>query len=85
MCISNKLNQTTFQYLRSHRCLLILDKPGYQGYGKLLRQIAEVPHQSCLLLTSRETPQEIAIRQGKNQPIRCLELNGFHELDGRKF
>ncbi|MCC5626668.1 NB-ARC domain-containing protein, partial [Nostoc sp. CHAB 5715] len=62
-------------YLRASRCLLILDnwetillagnhvgqyRPGYESYGELLKVIGEVAHQSCLLLTSREKPAEIA-------------------------
>jgi len=86
-------------YLRASRCLLILDnaesilrggegagqyREGYQGYGELLRRVGEVPHQSCLLLTSREKPQEIALLEGKTRPVRSLNLRGLDELDGQK-
>ncbi len=78
--------------LRSHRCLLILDnvetimrshdcKSGYQqsydGYGQLIRCIGETEHQSCLLLTSREKPQSIAVKEGECLPIRSLQLGGL--------
>ena len=58
-------------YLKSKKCLLILDnlesileggtqtgnyRSGYEDYGHLLKQIGSVPHQSCVLLTSREEP-----------------------------
>ncbi len=84
-------------YLQAHRCLLILDnfeailrggeyigqyQEGYEGYGELLRQVGDIPHQSCLLLTSREKPQEIARLEGKTRPTRSLELSGLDELDG---
>jgi WD40 repeat protein len=87
------------QYFRDSRCLLILDnaesilrggeragqyREGYQGYGELLRRVGEVPHQSCLLLTSREKPQEIALLEGKAKPVRALNLKGLNELDGQK-
>ena len=51
-------------YLQKSRCLVILDNaemllqggkqvgqylPGYEEYGQLFEQIAEIPHQSCLL------------------------------------
>ena len=51
-------------YLRQHRCLLVLDnaesilqggelggryRPGYEGYGQLLRRIADEQHNSCSL------------------------------------
>jgi hypothetical protein len=32
-------------------------QPGYEGYGQLLRCVGETPHQSCLLITSREKPK----------------------------
>ncbi|MBD2431966.1 MULTISPECIES: hypothetical protein [Fischerella] len=32
---------------------------GYEGYGQLLKRVGEVPHQSCVLLTSREKPREM--------------------------
>lgn len=79
--------------LRSHRCLLILDnvesilsegtqtghyRSGYEGYGQLLRYLGEVPHQSCILLTSREKPKEIVFLEGENLPVRSLSLQGLH-------
>ncbi|MEG4323445.1 MULTISPECIES: NB-ARC domain-containing protein [unclassified Microcoleus] len=79
-------------YLQKYRCLLILDdvqninssgelagnyQPGYEDYGTLLRQVGELSHNSCLLLLSSEKPREIAALEGKNQPIRSLQLNGL--------
>src|SRR5260370_9610110 len=58
------------EYLREERVLLVLDnlevllgegegtgrmRAGYKDYGRLLRRVAETGHQSCLLVTSRET------------------------------
>ena len=57
---------------------------GWEGYGELLKQIANSPHKSCLLLTSREKPQNIARFAGKNKPVRFLELGGLDYLDGQK-
>ncbi|BAY08169.1 hypothetical protein [Calothrix sp. NIES-2098] len=86
-------------YLRTYRCLLILDnfesvlkrgdyggeyRKGYEGYGQLLRQVGETPHQSCVLLTSREQPKEIALLEGKSEPVRLLQLKGLDEIEGRK-
>ncbi|MEZ2231047.1 NB-ARC domain-containing protein [Microcoleus sp.] len=80
------------EYLQKYRCLLILDdvqmvnssgqlagdyKPGYEDYGTLFRQVAELSHNSCLVLLSWETPREIAVLEGKNQPVRSLQLNGL--------
>ncbi|MBD1814057.1 NB-ARC domain-containing protein [Microcoleus vaginatus DQ-U2] len=79
-------------YLQKYRCLLILDdvqmvnstgqlagnyQPGYEDYGRLFRQVGELSHNSCLVLLSSETPREIAALEGKNQPIRSLQLNGL--------
>ncbi|OUL31546.1 hypothetical protein BV372_20110 [Nostoc sp. T09] len=85
------------QYLRSRRCLLILDntetilqrepvgqwRSGYEGYGQLLRAIGETSHQSCLLLTSREKPREIALMEGAQVLVRSLLLHGLSPDDGR--
>ena len=88
------------RHLREHRCLLILDnvdallqagqrvglyRPGYEGYGRLFQRIAEADHQSCLLLTSREKPKEVALGEGKDSsPIRSLLLTGIGLADGQK-
>ena len=85
--------------LRRSRCLLVFDnfesvllgggragsyREGYEGYGKLLQRIAEVQHQSCLLLTSRERPKEIAHLQGRASSIRALQLPGIGPLEGQE-
>ncbi|WP_414587311.1 NB-ARC domain-containing protein [Scytonema sp. PCC 10023] len=85
------------QYLRSRRCLLLLDNAetilqrepvgqwlsGYEGYGQLLRTIGDTSHQSCLLLTSREKPREIALMEGAQVLVRSLALSGLTPADGR--
>ena len=85
------------QYLRLRRCLLILDnaetilqreqvgqwRSGYEGYGQLLRTIGETPHQSCLWLTSREKPREIALMEGEQALVRSLTLSGLPPDEGR--
>src|SRR5947209_9063383 len=80
------------QYLRSSRILLVLDnlevlleegnvlgrlRPSYEGYGRLVRSIAETAHPSCLLLTSREKPAELRALEGRNRPVRSLRLLGL--------
>lgn len=80
------------EYLRSSRCLIVLDnaesifqdgtytgqyRQGYEGYGELFRQIGQISHQSCLLLTSREKPSEIANLAGNSLPVRALTLQGL--------
>ncbi|BAY91615.1 MULTISPECIES: NB-ARC domain-containing protein [unclassified Tolypothrix] len=84
-------------YLRSSRCLLILDnaesilqtgalayRAGYEAYGELIRRIGGISHQSCLILTSRENPPEIAASSGENLPVRALQLTGLKAVDGEE-
>ncbi len=80
-------------YLRSSRCLLILDnletileqvqvgqfRAGYHLYGELLRLVGEAHHQSCVLVTSREKPAEIAALEGDEFMVRSLRLSGSAE------
>ncbi|NWF62420.1 MAG: NACHT domain-containing protein [Fischerella sp.] len=86
-------------YLRNYRCLVILDnvesvlrsgnragqyREGYEGYGELFRQLGEATHQSCLLLTSREKPKEIALLKGQTLPVRSLQLGGLKVAEGQE-
>ncbi|HEY6540817.1 MAG TPA: NB-ARC domain-containing protein, partial [Ktedonobacteraceae bacterium] len=86
-------------YLRSQRCLVVLDnlesimqagqragcyREGYAAYGKLMRLFAETRHRSCLVLTSREKPKEVACREGTNTPVRALTLTGIDQAAGRE-
>ncbi|MBD0263474.1 MAG: hypothetical protein ICV78_12345 [Tolypothrix sp. Co-bin9] len=86
-------------YLRQYRCLLILDnaetilqsgtivgtyREGCEEYAQLIKQIGEVTHNSCLVLTSREKPQDLARLEGKALPVRSLQLSGLDVLDGQK-
>jgi hypothetical protein len=54
---------------------------GYEGYGELLKCIGELPHQSCLVLTSREKPKEIRLLEGEKLPVRVLHVKGLQVLD----
>ena len=82
------------QYLRSSRSLIILDnvetillpgecagqyRTGYENYGQLFRLIGETAHSSCLLLTSREKPAEVAALEGIELSVRSLQLTGSSE------
>ncbi|MDG2991960.1 NB-ARC domain-containing protein [Candidatus Synechococcus calcipolaris G9] len=85
------------QYLRSQRCLLLLDnvetilqskqvgqwRSGYEAYGQFLRVLGETPHQSCLLLTSREKPRVMALMEGEQSLVKTLPLSGLTPDDGR--
>lgn len=54
---------------------------GYESYGELLKYIGEVPHQSCLVLTSREKPKQIGLLQGETLPVRVLQVKGLQVVD----
>ncbi|MEA4908169.1 MAG: NB-ARC domain-containing protein, partial [Anaerolineaceae bacterium] len=77
------------EQLRSRRVLLVLDnlesvleegegagciRPGFEGFGRFLRQCAGTRHQSCVLLTSREKPADLAPLEGSRAPVRALRL-----------
>jgi hypothetical protein len=44
------------------------------SYGRVLKAVGETSHQSCLVLTSREAPPELAVR---GRGVRVLELHGL--------
>ncbi|MFE1747040.1 NB-ARC domain-containing protein [Coleofasciculus sp. H7-2] len=82
------------EYLKKHRCLLILDdvqmvlssgqlagnyQPGYENYGLLFRRLGELSHNSCVVLNSWDKPRELAALEGENRPIRSLQLDGLGE------
>ena len=85
--------------LRSSRCLIILDnlesllcdrsragicEEEYEEYDQLFQRVGELEHQSCLILTTREKPQQVAIFEGEASPVRSLLLNGFKEKEGEE-
>jgi WD40 repeat protein/transcriptional regulator with XRE-family HTH domain len=85
--------------MKEKRCLLILDnmesilqekghageyREGYEEYGRLLDAIGSVSHKSCLIVTTREVPKEVARLQGKTGPVRIYPLSGLELEDGLK-
>jgi DNA-binding HxlR family transcriptional regulator len=87
-------------YLRSQRCLLIFDNvetilhegdstkssysEGYEAYGEIFRQVGEIRHQSCLVLTSRNQPPEVRLLAGTSSPVRAFQLGGLNQIDGQE-
>ncbi|MFN8440675.1 MAG: BTAD domain-containing putative transcriptional regulator [Caldilineaceae bacterium] len=83
--------------LQQQRTLLILDnlesilqpdapgemRPGYEGYAQLLQRWVATPHQSCLLLTSRERPQGLARWEEDTPFVRVLPLEGLAPAAGQ--
>jgi hypothetical protein len=79
-------------YLRAHRCLIILDsfetilndnpigsyRQGFEIYGELLQRIGNERHQSCGLVISREQPQDFRLND-PHSPIRTLRLSELQE------
>lgn len=85
--------------LRGQRCLLILDnvesvleagrsagkyRQGFEGYGRLFQLVGETLHGSCLILTSREKPRELARLEGRTSAVRVLELRGVKQTEGKQ-
>ena len=95
------------QQFRQSRCLLVLDnweallkdgsrsgvyRQGYEDYGLLLQQIAEIQHQSCVMITSRETPSEVTRGVIKKvtrvsdiaQTTQQMQLSGLSAIAGQR-
>lgn len=86
------------ELLRSQRCLLILDnietilqdgtnagyyRPGFEAYGHFFRLLSETSHQSCLILTSREKPQELGHYEGPEAFVRSIQIEGIDDRIAR--
>ena len=56
-------------------------RQGYEGYGQLLQDIGETPHQSCLILTSREKPRGVSRWEGEKSGVRSLLLKGLKQSE----
>lgn len=83
-------------WLGQNRCLVVLDnaerilrerdqagqyRPGYEPYGQLFEWIGRAAHSSCLILTSREEPNEIAQMKGHGRPVRSRAIDGLKRED----
>lgn len=87
------------RYLQRNRCLLVLDNfetilyggkrvgdycDGSEDYGRLLRLVGEIEHSSCLIITSREKPREVAYLEGEGLTVRSVQLKGLESKPGQK-
>jgi DNA-binding XRE family transcriptional regulator len=76
-------------HMRGTRVLLVLDnletlleegidvgsmRASFEGFSRLLCQMAETEHQSCLVLTSRERPIDLVPLEGSRAAVRTLRL-----------
>ncbi|MGK7945295.1 MAG: NB-ARC domain-containing protein [Microcystaceae cyanobacterium] len=79
-------------YLRSHRCLLILDgfdsvfkqrelagiyRKGYHAYSHFLGKLAQESSKSCCIITSREKNKEFCFFEEKEGMVNYLMLKGL--------
>jgi len=84
------------QLLRESRSLLVLDnfetllepgqsqgryRAGFDGYGAVLQAVGAGRHQSCLVVTSREAPPELAVLGGG--AVRAFQLGGLGVTEGQ--
>jgi WD40 repeat protein/transcriptional regulator with XRE-family HTH domain len=84
--------------LRDGRSLLIIDnfesllepgsaevgyRAGSAGYGALLRLVAETTHHSCLIITSREPPPELAQLGTSQGQVEVLQVGGLGVQESR--
>ncbi|WP_232731714.1 NB-ARC domain-containing protein [Kamptonema formosum] len=79
-------------YLRQYRCLIVLDdvrvlfssgqfaghyKSGCEESHLFFKLVAEVSHQSCLMLLNWEKPREVAHLEKEKSPVRSLVLGSL--------
>ncbi len=79
-------------YLRQFRCLIVLDdvqmlfssknlagqyQSGYEEYQDFFKAIAQVNHQSCMMLVSWEKPLMVSSLESENLPIRSFILGSL--------
>ncbi|MCC3408091.1 MAG: ATP-binding protein [Microcoleus sp. PH2017_10_PVI_O_A] len=89
--IDTKISQL-LNHLRNYRCLIVLDdvqmlfcsgqppgqyKSDCEDYQLFFKLIAEVCHQSCLMLNSSEKPREIVRLEKAYHPVRSFELGSL--------
>ncbi|NJR72979.1 MAG: hypothetical protein HC773_03295 [Scytonema sp. CRU_2_7] len=65
----------------SGNCSVGYYRQGYEGYSELLKRVGKTPHQSCVVLTSREKPKGIGEMEGKTLPVRILQLGGLQAIE----
>lgn len=73
---------TIIHYLRTHRCLIILDHVDINDvdYIQFMKIITETDHQSCIIFTSQQQHQEINFLENWISLVRCLKLDNSPEI-----
>ena len=73
-------------YLRAYRCLIILDDIKIvvdefdSEYNHIIQVIAKTNHQSCLIFTCRNQPDQISLLENWSSSVRSLKLFGSSEV-----
>jgi len=86
-------------FLMDYPCLIVLDQfevlleagvddgayqSGYGAYGELLSQLGRRSHRSCVVITSRENPNEAMTASG-GYLVHQLLLPGFEQMEAEEF
>jgi WD40 repeat protein len=89
--------QLLVRYLASSKCLIVLDnaetvlggrenagefRANYEGYGHLLRTASHVENNSCIIMTTRETPSDFSFLENTVSGVYKLFLVGLDETSG---
>lgn len=78
-------------FFRRHRCLLVLDnveaildgqqvghyREEYKDYGNLINYLAQVQHQSTIMLSSREVPRDLVFLESDESLVCSLPVLGL--------
>jgi WD40 repeat protein/DNA-binding CsgD family transcriptional regulator/GTPase SAR1 family protein len=85
--------------LQKHRYLIVLDnveailqhgklagiyKEDYENYGELFTKVGASVHQSCLVMTSREKPKEVALLEVATSAVQSLRLEGLQTQEAQE-
>lgn len=88
---TNCSQKELINYLREHKSLLILDgletllesknhqgkyQKNYQSYNRFLQNLGKISHESCVIITSREIPNQMDLLEEKESKIRFLYIKG---------
>jgi len=91
--LESKLN-LLLATIKKHKLLIILDdlqnlfspnqlagnyQSDYKDYQRFFKLVAEVNHQSCLILLSQEKPIDITFTEAKHKLVKTLVLSGLKE------
>lgn len=95
---SDRPTETILTALKAKRYLLIFDgidsilesnhsagfcQPAFEELCKLVKQIGQVSHQSCLMLTGPENLKDLSTIEGQQSSIRSLYVGGISHSEAR--